>query len=52
MLFGPLNINKEGLHTIVALLDPEMHLLVLRVAAILNIVIYDHSWGHISKITS
>ena len=52
MFFGPLNIENEGLHKLIAVLDPEMHLLVLRLAAILNIVIYDHSWVHMSKITS
>ena len=52
MFFGPMNIKNEGLHKIIALFDPEMHLLALRTAAILNIVIYDHSWRYISKITS
>ena len=46
IISDPKNIKNEVLNKIVALLVFEMHLLVLRVAAILNITIYGHSGGH------
>ena len=46
----PKNIKNEVLNKIVVLLVLEMHLLVLRVAAILNIAIYVHSRGRPSEI--
>ena len=49
IIFDPKNIKNEVLNKIVALLVLEIHLLVLRVAAILNIVIYGHSRGHPSR---
>ena len=49
IISDPKNITNEVLNKIVALLVLEMHLLVLHVAAILNIVIYGHSWGRPSR---
>ncbi len=42
MFSDPENMENEVLHKILALIVPEMQLLMLRVAAILNIAIYDH----------
>ena len=49
IISDPKNITNEVLNKIVALLVLEMHLLVLHVAAILNIVIYGHSGGRLSQ---
>ena len=49
IISDPKNIKNEVLNTIVALLVLEMHLLVLFVAAILNIAIYGHSGGRPSR---
>ena len=49
IISDPKNIINEVLNKIVALLVLEMHLLVLHVAAILNIVIYGHSGGRPSR---
>ena len=45
IISDPKNIENEVLNKTVALLVLEMHLLVLPVAAILNIAIYGHSGG-------
>ena len=49
IISDPKIIKNEVLSKIVALLVLEMHLLVLRVAAILNIAIYGHSGGRLSR---
>ena len=49
ILSDPKNIKNEVLNKVVALLVLEMHLLVLRVAAILNIAVYGHSGGRPSR---
>ena len=49
IISDPKNIKNEVLNKIVALLVLEMHLLVLCVAAILNIAIYVHSEGRPSS---
>ena len=49
IITDPKNIKNEVLNKIVALLVLEMHLLVLHLAAILSIVIYDHSEGRPSR---
>ena len=43
MFFDPENMENEVLHKILALLVPEMLLLAFRMAAILNIAIYNPS---------
>ena len=52
IISDPKNIKNELLNKIVALLVPEMHLLVLRIGAILNIAIYGHSGGRLSRRSS
>ena len=49
IISDPKNIKNEVLNKNVALLVLEMHLLVLCVAAILNIAIYGHSGGRPSR---
>ena len=49
IISDPKNIENEVLNKIVAVLVLEMHLLVLRVAAILNIAICGHSRGRPSR---
>ena len=49
MISDPKNIKIEVLHKIIALLVLIMHLLVLQMAAILNIAIYDRSGDRPSR---
>ena len=49
IISDPKNIKNEVLNKIVALLVLEMHLLVLRLAAILNSAVYGHSEGRPSR---
>ena len=49
IISDPKNIEHEVLNKTVALSVLEMHLLVLRMAAILNIAIYGHSGGRPSR---
>ena len=49
IISDPKHIENEVLNKTVALLVLEMHLLVLRMAAILNIAIYGHSVGRPSR---